>query len=499
MATPNNIKELLKAKGLKEEKTKKKDKGKKEAEPTKEEKAPSPPPPSRSSAMRIYNVAPVEDEAPSPTPEKSSDPEKVDTNRTQSEHKEKVDTNRTQTEHTEKVDTNWSQSGHTDQEKEPDTKWSQTEHKLDTEKNETEHKVDTAPEETEHKVVTKPDTNRAQSEHKPDTELDTNRTQTDHKADTQKRDLDTKWAQSEHTTGHKKNTKRTQTEHKLDTNLQLSTVVGIQRKILFYMFHDCKNNRSKITSELTILDIAQNANVKESSVKTTIRRLQEKGFINRTAYKNGRGGWSCYELAESIYQDILRHEQFTKLDTNWAQTGHKVDTQPDTQPDTNPAYSSSSYINTTTTTETDHFVIPDNLKNLGVRSKSLNAGLEAGLSIEDIQNSLDAMSHDLENNQIRSSNPVNLLFGILRKGQPYISVSYSQKLNEELNEALKRAESVKQQAQAIEDAEFKAAFHDWKLKNPELVEKLLEGEGAIKRSEKMRDAFLMDKFRDLSA
>lgn len=58
-----------------------------------------------------------------------------------------------------------------------------------------------------------------------------------------------------------------------------------------------------------------------------------------------------FELVDDVFNSLLQLETEHKLDTNWTQTEHKVDTKPDTEPDTSLS-SSSSYKNTNLLTTT---------------------------------------------------------------------------------------------------------------------------------------------------
>lgn len=345
----------------------------------------------------------------------------------------------------------------------------------------------TLPLETEHKS----NTNQTQSEHKPNTsrhKVDTNRTQSGHVQTQTEHKLDTNRAQTEHA----KNTNRTQSGHKPNTDLSISALVGLQRKVLIFFFQDCKNRRSKTTQEMTVQHIAEHQNITFGSVKTTIMRLEQKGYIKRFMYKNGRGGWASFEIPDPVYQELLQYEDFLKLDTNRTQTEHKVDTKLNT----NSPYSSSNIINTTTTDP--EIVIPKELQDMGVSIKSLTAYL-VNMTAQELQQSIDAFNYDLMNNLVKSSTPLNMLFGILKKGRPYLSSHFTEQLNRDVAEAIKRSEEVEQKHKALEEANFKARFYEWRLNNKEEADRLLATSGLGSRSEKIAESFLMGEFRKLEA
>jgi hypothetical protein len=273
-------------------------------------------------------------------------------------------------------------------------------------------------------------------------------------------------------------------------------LVGLQRKVLLYFFQDCKNRRSQTTQEMALQHIVDYQNITFGSVKTTIRRLEKKGYVKRFKHKKGRGGWSSFEIPDPVYEELLRYEEFYKVDTNRTQIGHKVDTQSDTQSDTTCSYSSSSIINTTTTDP--EMVIPPELQSMGVSKKSFNSYF-ANMTAQEIQQSIDAFNYDLKNNLVKSSTPLNMLFGILKKGRPYLSSHFSEQLNREVAEAIKRSEEAQQKHKALEEANFKVRFYEWRLNNKEEADKLLAASGFGGRSEKITESFLMGEFQKLES
>ena len=227
-------------------------------------------------------------------------------------------------------------------------------------------------------------------------------------------------------------TKPQQTDNKLITNTSFSSLVGLQRAIVFFVYNECKMARSKATESLTLEHISVSLQTSKGCIKTTIQRLESKGFIERVVFKNGRGGWSKYAITDSLFQELLQYETSNKLTTNWQQLDNKLETKPTTQVATSGPIVSSSYINTTTT-------LPDDLKQIDCSPLS-EIGFdeshiiqihrehmqkpEISLSADIIQNSINALAFDLKyNNAINDFKrpPAVVLTYLLKKGQPYSS------------------------------------------------------------------------------
>jgi len=347
--------------------------------------------------------------------------------------------------------------------------------------NKTEHKVDTNRTQTEHKTNYKPDTNRTQSGHKQNFDL-SEKSQTGHKPDTK---VDTI-----------SDTNRTQSGHKPNTNNAFSSLIGLQRTIVLFLYEHCKILRSKITEPISLEHIAKHLNIRVGSLKTTIRRLQAKNFINRIEFKNGRGGWSKYEVPNNIFNEIMQFETGHKLNTNRTQTGHKLNTEPDTQPDTSPASSSGiNNINKTTTTGESENLINQNisltdewieididpLNSIGFTKTHLNQiASQNKLPPKTVQDSIYAFAFDLQENDRAKAikgDPINFFMGIVRNGRPYLPPSNYESPQDKARRAyLERMREIEQKRVEEEKEAFNLAFNDWfyKLSNEQKRELLPE-------------------------
>jgi len=129
-----------------------------------------------------------------------------------------------------------------------------------------------------------------------------------------------------------------------------SSLVGIQRKIVLFLYEECKLNRSKRTQPLTMEYIKNSCGSTISSIKKSIQRLENKEIVKRTVYKLGRSGWTQYELTDQVYNEILYSENYRPAVLNQHYFRDKLETQVETELETTLSSSSSSNINTTTTT-----------------------------------------------------------------------------------------------------------------------------------------------------
>jgi hypothetical protein len=272
-----------------------------------------------------------------------------------------------------------------------------------------------------------------------DQNKDTIGTQLEHNRNTigtrQEHNKDTIGTQQEHIKEHNKDTIGTQQEHIKNTNASLSFLAGVQRQLLLFLYASCKRNRSHITEEFAISHIAESLNIKLGSIKTSLRRLEEKCFIKGITFKKGRGGWTKFELPDRVYRDILE----TDLEHNWNTTGTQQEHNWSTQKNTNSFSSSINNINNKTTTESienstlfDHDSFLQSIHETLELLKNENVHLEryhimqllnnAGAEPNMIADSLDAFLFDIVNNDKLKkikTNPVNYFMGIMRNTNHY--------------------------------------------------------------------------------
>lgn len=270
-------------------------------------------------------------------------------------------------------------------------------------------------------------------------------------------------------------TKLQQTGNKSVASTSFSSLVGLQRAIMIFMYNECKMARSKTTESLTLEHISMALKTSKGCIKTTIQRLESKGFIERVIFKNGRGGWSKYSIKDLLFQELLQHESSNKATANWQQIDNKQVAQPITQPTTSSSVVSSSYINTTTTLPNDFKQIDCSpLSEIGFDESHIIQihreyiqKPEISLSADIIQNSINALAFDLKyNNAINDFKrpPAVVLTYLLKKGQPYSSKTPEKVLTpreESMREYLLSQEKKNLKLLEIETTAKNFALQEW--------------------------------------
>jgi predicted transcriptional regulator len=276
-----------------------------------------------------------------------------------------------------------------------------------------------------------------------------------------------------------------QTQDNLSTLSTFSSLVGLQRKITLYIYEVCKTSRSRITSPVSMEHLANACQTTKLSVQKTVQRLENKKIIVRNSFKNGRGGWTQYELSDAIYQEIIQEETQSKLRTNLGQTQDKLRSEPRTELRTSLPSSSSSYIinnnNTTTTGETEESknltgdwqtICIDSLNDIGFTTTHLvQIAQQKKLSAEIVQDSIEAFAFDLKYNQkakhVKGS-PLNYFMGIVRNGQPYAPPgNYESPQDREMRIYLERKQKIDKARVEREEELMKLAFDEWEREQSE--------------------------------
>ena len=262
-------------------------------------------------------------------------------------------------------------------------------------------------------------------------------------------------------------TKLQQTPNKPTTNSPFMALVGLQKKIVIFIYHLCRSQGTRMTDALSIFSISSACETSPRAAQETIRRLEQKSLVLRSSYKNGRGGWTKYELPEDVYKELFEFETYNKVTTNLQQTPSKLTTEPTTRP-----LSSSSLINTTTTgnkeaaaSEISTFKIPEELRKLGFSENHLaQLKRDSKLPLESILASIEALAYDLTFDDVRRKirSPIGLIMKLLKAGELYLSEKGFESESDRLfRECVQRAEKQKEEKTKLMEKFFDLKFEEW--------------------------------------
>jgi len=270
---------------------------------------------------------------------------------------------------------------------------------------------------------------------------------------------------------------------------------GLQKNLIELIYFSCRLNNSKTTKPISIQYITSELQTTVGTVKNAIHRLIDKQIITKKNFKNGRGGWTTYEIDHDIFNEISFFESGSNLVANWKRTSSKVVAQPVAQPVAE-SLSSSSYINNTTTNyKADALAkieLSESLTRIGFNQGHIDQLLrDSSLSSDIIQSSLDAFAFDLSFEDVKRKvrSPIGLIMKLLKNGQAYISEKgYESEEDRLYRELVDRAEKKKEEKIKLESRMAEIKFEEW-LENisdeekRNLVEPIGEFMGLLHREE----------------
>ena len=277
--------------------------------------------------------------------------------------------------------------------------------------------------------------------------------------------------------------KLSQSAAKVEPKTTFSSLVGLQKNILVYVYNSCRERGSKTSGPIAISNLELTLNSTKSAVRKAIQRLEEKQCLKRASYKDGRGGWSEYLIPDATYSAILFNESRVKVESNISQTRAKVGTEvePELRPSSPIVVVSSNSNNTTNTggliSDEPCFVIPAELSGKVSRRQLSEFVLAGKISESDLQLSLDAFAYDLKNKLVstkHTSNPVALLIGAIKNNGSYNSAKFIEALKSEMKPFIQAQQAVTQEKADQRNSKEWAEFQKFKSENPEEYKKLEE-------------------------
>lgn len=233
-----------------------------------------------------------------------------------------------------------------------------------------------------------------------------------------------------------------------------------ERELIVLVFEQCRNNGSLISPPISTEEIRSMLKITPERVRNLIFRIVRKGGMKIIQHKSGQSAYRVFELSKSLYQSMI------DLLTNQSTRSH-YDPLANSlaNPLANVSYSSSN-INTTT-------ALPENweqidftlLTDIGFSKTQLMQLYEKRLNTpEVVQESINHFAFGLANNpkfKIYSA-PLNVLIGVLRKGQAWHEPGYVSPKELALRQMLEEKRKQKEQYDAMIKELIDLEFPEWK-------------------------------------
>ncbi len=244
---------------------------------------------------------------------------------------------------------------------------------------------------------------------------------------------------------------------------------GNEKKIFFYVVDICSVKGSLSTGEIIGETVTNAIGSTRNGRETAIKRLVRKGLLKRERGKTGANGTLCLHINELIktealnYLNIYTSEQ-ALLSNRVQQYG---DNRVQLKSNSN-TYSSSNNINTTTKNkelpEIWLGISFEPLKEIGFSITQLKQLYSKNLNTPEItQESINHFAYGLENNQkVRKySEPLNVLMGVLRKGQAWVEPNYQSPQEIAQRQLIERKKAERDRLKKLEEDAYRLALEEW--------------------------------------
>ncbi len=224
-------------------------------------------------------------------------------------------------------------------------------------------------------------------------------------------------------------------------------VYGIQRKILFYIVHECVSSNQLKSGPITMESLKIHANTDIDTAKTALQRLINKCLIQREKGKRGRGGFAIFHITEELKIAVMEEQRLVNFHS-------QLVIKKDSIKEPMPSSSSINVYNKTTTELSEEWLFDITpYRAFGFTHTQLKqlAQLPSILA-SSVEQSLIEFRYDNENNFLPKNiktGKLNYLMGILRNGGSYTSTAYVDEQQKILNEMARRVED--RQKKLIED------------------------------------------------
>ena len=246
----------------------------------------------------------------------------------------------------------------------------------------------------------------------------------------------------------------------------IKKLTGIQKNIFFYIINVCSARGALDTGNILSADLANAANCSIGSAKTSLIRLLDKHLILRLQGKASRGGHMVLGITKEIQAATIQAQQALfnplKMSVTDNITGNITNN--------NSSYSSSIYKNNNTTTS-----LPDEWKkiniellhHIGFSETQLRQLHSSNMTTPEIvQEAINLFAYSLEHNdKVKAyGDPLNVLMGVLRKGQRWNEPNYISPKELALRKMLDEKRKRKEQYDAMIKELVELEFPDWKKK-----------------------------------
>lgn len=255
--------------------------------------------------------------------------------------------------------------------------------------------------------------------------------------------------------------KDTKSEEYILTVLRKTT--GYQQKIMEQLTAHIKNMKENVNViNIPISTLSERIQAENDITRTSIKRLQRKSILLKSSGGRGRHGDTKVVVPNFVIKECLNLFNCAplSLEENRNIIGNKYRN--------NFLHSSSSININNNTTEENEFLKNwgeidfDSLKEIGFSVTQLKQ-LQSKNTPEIVQESINHFSFGLQSNpKIKKyPEPLNVLMGVLRKGQAWVEPHYQSPQEIAQREFIERKKAERERIKKLEEETYNLAFDEW--------------------------------------
>lgn len=230
---------------------------------------------------------------------------------------------------------------------------------------------------------------------------------------------------------------------------------GLQKQLTDLFVDICVKNNSIQTGSISSRAVAEYLKTTYGTLKTTIVRLVRKNIITREQGKSSKTGYINIRLTEELIENSKKYRNLNQIAVT------QLDNSSDNNSDNKAIYNSS---NTITTSLTDGWEKIDfeNLKSIGFSLTQLKQ-LISHNSPDVVQHSINHFAYGLKCSEKTKSysSPLNVLMGVLRKGEGWTEPGYKSSQEIAMEQYLENKLKSAQRVTELKEEIFNAEFLEW--------------------------------------
>lgn len=243
----------------------------------------------------------------------------------------------------------------------------------------------------------------------------------------------------------------------------LRKTTGCQKKVMEQLTAHVKEMKEMVTVvNITVFTLSKRTGINVDVIRTSIKRLQNKFILLKSPGARGRNGFTQVVMPDFVLKECLNLFNCAPQSIDKYENEYRNETR------NNSVYSSIYNINNTTNEKNKN--LPEEwlaidispLQHIHFSTTQLNQLVDKNIP-ETVQESINYFAYDLEINPDKYQNPLNVLIGVLRKGNSWAAPKgYESPKDKALREYAEKIKSTNERREKMIEDCVAFEFNEWK-------------------------------------